>query len=196
MAVNLESIRAAAERVAATLGLEVVEIEYQAAAKQRALRVFVEKNAAERARLAAAAAEAGAVPEKVAAGAVSIDQLAWVTHEDCERFSRDFGTLLDVEDLVPASDYTLEVSSPGLDRKLLRINDYVRFCGSLLKIQTFAPVAENRHFQGRLTGVNGTSVVLDLSAVKQKGKNKKKAVALTVALELDNIEKANLIPEF
>jgi ribosome maturation factor RimP len=198
MAVNLESIRAAAERVAASHGMDVVEIEYQSGAKQRALRVFVEKNAAERTRLAAAAAtqeEPGALPEKVAAGELSIDQLAWVTHEDCERFSRDFGTLLDVEDLVPASEYTLEVSSPGLDRRLLKHADYVRFRGSLLKIQTFAPVAENRHFQGRLAEVGDSSIVLDLSAVKQKGKNKKKVVAQTVELELANVEKANLIPE-
>jgi ribosome maturation factor RimP len=198
MAVNLESIRAAAERVAASHGMDVVEIEYQSGAKQRALRVFVEKNAAERARLAAAAAtqeEPGVLPEKVAAGELSIDQLAWVTHEDCERFSRDFGTLLDVEDLVPASEYTLEVSSPGLDRRLLKHADYLRFRGSLLKIQTFAPVAENRHFQGRLAEVSDSSIVLDLSAVKQKGKNKKKIVAQTVELDLANVEKANLIPE-
>ena len=127
MAVDLDKIRAAAERVAASHGLDVVEIEYVSAAKQRALRVFVEKNAAERARLAEAAkvagagnaAEEGRIPVAVATGQVTMDQLAWVTHQDCEEFSVDFGTLVDVEDLVPGAEYTLEVSSPGLERKLL-----------------------------------------------------------------------------
>ncbi len=198
MAVNLEQIRAAADRVAASHGLDVVEIEYQAGAKQRALRIFIEKNAAERARLAQLAAanpEAGEIPGSVASGELSIDQLAWVTHEDCEQFSRDFGTLLDVEDLVPASEYTLEVSSPGLDRKLLGHADFVRFRGSLVKIQTFAPISGNRHFQGRLTEVKEAAIVLDLSAVRQKGKSKKKAVDQTVELELANLEKASLVPE-
>ena len=126
MAVDLEKIRAAAERVAASHGLEVVEIEYIPAAKQRALRVFVEKNAGERARLAEAARAAGSesaieegvIPVAVATGQITMDQLAWVTHQDCEQFSVDFGTLVDVEDLVPGAEYTLEVSSPGLERKL------------------------------------------------------------------------------
>ncbi len=198
MAVNLEQIRAAADRVAASHGLDVVEIEYQAGAKQRALRIFIEKNAAERARLAQLAAanpEAGDLPGSVASGELSIDQLAWVTHEDCEQFSRDFGTLLDVEDLVPSAEYTLEVSSPGLDRKLLGHADFVRFRGSLIKVQTFAPIGGNRHFQGRLTEVKEAAIVLDLSAVRQKGKSKKKAVDQTVELELANLEKANLVPE-
>src|SRR5271163_4082586 len=202
MAVDLEKIRAAAERVAASHGLEVVEVEYVPAAKQRALRVFVEKNAAERARLAEAAraagtesaAEEGVIPLAVAKGEITMDQLAWVTHQDCEQFSVDFGTLVDVEDLVPGAEYTLEVSSPGLERKLFHRADYERFRGSLLKVQTFKPVEGNRHWQGRLAEVGEKAIVLDLSAVKQKGKNKK-AGALTVQLELANIEKAQLVAE-
>ncbi len=210
MALDLDKIRAAAERVAASHGLDVVEIEYVSAAKQRALRIFVEKNAAERAKLAEAArvageadaadpTTAGLVPAAVAKGTLSMDQLAWVTHEDCEQFSVDFGTLVDVEELVPGAEYTLEVSSPGLERKLFRRADYERFRGSLVKAQTFEPVAGNRHWQGRLlevkeTEVGATAVVLDLSAVKQKGKNKK-ITAQAVELELANIEKANLVAE-
>jgi len=132
MAVDLDKIRAAAERVAASHQLDVVEVEFISAAKQRALRVFVEKNAAERARLAEAArlasesnaAEEGLIPGAVAKGTLTMDQLAWVTHEDCEQFSVDFGTLADVEDLVPGTEYTLEVSSPGLERKLFGRADY------------------------------------------------------------------------
>ena len=202
MAVDLDKIRAAAQRVAASHGLEVVEVEFIPAAKQRALRVFVEKNATERARLADAArvagaesaAEEGLIPVAVAKGQITMDQLAWVTHQDCETFSVDFGTLVDVEDLVPGAEYTLEVSSPGLERKLFHRADYERFRGSLVKAQTFQPVEGNRHWHGRLTEVRETTIVLDLSAVRQKGKNKKIA-AQTVELELANIEKAQLVAE-
>jgi ribosome maturation factor RimP len=202
MALDLDKIRIAAERVAASHGLEVVEIEFVPSTKHRALRVFVEKNAVERAKLAEtaklagedAAAEEGLVPAAVATGTLAMDQLAWVTHEDCERFSVDFGTLADVEDLVPGSEYTLEVSSPGLERKLYGHADYERFRGSLVKVQTFQPVEGNRHWQGRLTEVADKTIVVDLSAVRQKGKNKK-IVAQTIALELANIEKAQLVAE-
>jgi ribosome maturation factor RimP len=194
MALNLEKIRALADRVATSHGLEVVEVEYLGSSKQRALRVFIEKNAEGRAKQAAAAAEAE-LPEKLTKGELNIDQLAWVTHEDCQAFSQDFGTVLDVEELVPANDYTLEVSSPGLDRKLHGRLDYERFRGSILKLQTFEPVSGNRHWQGRLTEVGADSIVLDLSALKQKGKRKKAAAVETVQISLTNIEKANLMPE-
>src|SRR5271163_1067017 len=202
MALDLDKIRTAAERVAASHGLDVVELEFVSAAKQRALRVFVEKNAAERAKLTEAArlageneaAEDGLIPAAVAKGNLTMDQLAWVTHQDCEQFSVDFGTLVDVEDLVPGGEYTLEVSSPGLERKLFNRADYERFRGSLVKAETFQPVEGNRHWQGRLAEVDERAIVLDLSTVKQKGKNKK-AGAQTVQLELANIEKARLVAE-
>lgn len=211
VAVDLEKIRAAAERVAASHGMDVVEIDYVAAGKQRALRVFVEKNAAERARLAAAAKRGlehseqasqtevdeeilSRVPASVANGAVSIDQLAWVTHRDCEQFSTDFGTLLDVEDLVPGAAYTLEVSSPGLDRKLTSPADYERFRGSQVKIRTFEPVAGNRHWQGHLKQVLENRIKLDVAVGKKKGRDRQTANE-EVELELSNIERANLVPE-
>jgi ribosome maturation factor RimP len=194
MALNLEKIRALADRVAASHGLEVVEIEYLGGSKQRVLRIFIEKNAEGRAKQAVAAAETD-LPEKLASGELNIDQLAWVTHEDCQVFSQDFGTVLDVEELVPANDYTLEVSSPGLDRKLHGRADYERFRGSILKLQTFEPVSGNRHWQGRLGAVSGDAITLDLSAVKQKGKRKKTAAGEMVEITLANIEKANLVPE-
>jgi len=101
MAVRLDEIRKAADRVAASHGLDVVDIEFSGPAKDRILRVTVEKNAAGRARLKAAA-EAGAegLPEKLLKGSLAVEQLSGVTHEDCAEFSRDFGVLLDVEDLV------------------------------------------------------------------------------------------------
>ena len=97
-----------------------------------------------------------------------MDQLAGVTHEDCAAFSRDFGTVLDVEDLIPGGEYTLEVSSPGLDRKLKGIEDYRRFAGLLAKVQTFEPVAGNRHWQGRIIGVEEGSLKLAPEGKRQE----------------------------
>jgi ribosome maturation factor RimP len=191
MALNLDQIRNAAQRVAASHGLDVVDLEYRAGAKPRALCVFIEKNAEQRARLAAA-------PENELKN-LPAEQLSGVTHDDCTVFSRDFGTLLDVEDLVPGDEYTLEVSSPGLDRKLRTRDDFQRFRGNLIKLQTFQPIAGNRHWQGRLTQVSADTVTLDLSALKRKGKNRKAAAKTapeTIEVAISNIEKANLIPEF
>jgi ribosome maturation factor RimP len=190
MALDLDQIRAAAQRVAASHGLDVVEVEYRGG-KPRGLCIYIEKNAEQRAKLAA---EAG-----TASDGLQAEQLSGVTHDDCTAFSRDFGTLLDVEDMMPGTEYTLEVSSPGLDRKLRTLADFQRFSGSLVKVQTFEPVAGNRHWQGRFTQVNDQTIRLDLSALKQKGKSKKaaaKANQENVEIGISNIEKANLIPEF
>ena len=201
MAVKLEEIRAAAQRVAASHGLDVVDLEFIGPAKERTLRIFLEKNAEGRAKLKAdlqAALEAGGnedLPERLVEGKLSLDQLSGVTHEDCAEFSRDFGVLLDVEDLVPGDEYLLEASSPGLDRKLARKEDFVRFSGCLVKIQTFEPIRNNRHWQGRLmAGADAENVTLDLSAVKQNSKSRKTGVN-TVEIAFQNIEKAQLVPE-
>jgi ribosome maturation factor RimP len=204
MAVKLDRIRSAASRVAASHGLDVVEIEFIGPAKERTLRVYLEKDAAGRAQLKAAA-EAGtleSLPERLTEGALNVEQLSGVTHEDCAVFSRDFGVLLDVEDLVPGAEYTLEASSPGLDRKLTKLEDFERFKGSLVKVQTFEAIRKNRHWQGRLTAVSevlestpgARTITIDLNAVKQNSKSRKSGVS-TVEIALDNIEKAQLVPE-
>jgi ribosome maturation factor RimP len=207
MAVKLEAIRSAATRVAASHGLDVVEIEFIGPARERILRVYLEKNAEGRAKLKAAI-EAGAnspiaeLPDRLIqetqAGKLKVEQLSGVTHEDCVAFSRDFGVLLDVEDLVPGAEYTLEASSPGLDRKLSNPEDFQRFAGSLVKVQTFEPVRNNRHWQGRLMAKTGSganeTIMLDLNAVKQNSKSRKAGVS-TVEIALSNIEKAQLVPE-
>ena len=227
MAVKLEAIRSAASRVAASHGLDVVEIEFIGPAKERILRVYLEKSAEGRARLKAAieagiAGEGnGILPERLIqetqAGTLKVEQLSGVTHEDCSAFSRDFGVLLDVEELVPGTEYTLEASSPGLDRKLTRPEDFVRFAGSLVKVQSFEPIRGNRHWQGRLMAVSqvpkcegppphgrgpvrgdpgpgAPAITLDLNAVKQNSKSRKTGVS-TVEIALENIEKAQLVPE-
>ena len=112
------------------MGWTLVDVEFTGRAKERVLRVTLEKNAEGRAKLKAAI-EAGAeeLPERLAEGKLSIEQLSGITHEDCAEFSRDFGVLLDMEDLVPGAEYTLEASSPGLDRKLTRPEEFQEFCG-------------------------------------------------------------------
>jgi ribosome maturation factor RimP len=197
MAVRLDEIRQAAERVAASHGLDVVDIEFVGPAKERILRIYLERNAEERARLKAVilAGEGQDLPERLAEGSLSVDQLSGVTHEDCAVFSRDFGVLLDVEDFVPGAEYFLEASSPGLDRKLSKREDFVRFSGSLVKIQTFEPVRNNRHWQGRLvTDDAAETITLHLAAMKQNSKSRKAGVN-TVEIALSNIEKAHLVPE-
>ena len=192
MAVQLDQIRATAERVAASHNLELVDLEFQGGVKFRTLRVFVEKNAAERAKLAELAANEAV--QDLPKG-VPVERLSGVTHEDCAVFAQDFGTVLDVEDLIPGAEYTLEVSSPGLERKLLRPEDYTRFQGSLVKLQTFTPVNKNRQWQGRLTRFTDGVLTIDLSAVKQKGKAKKAVTESTVDIALANVEKAHLVAE-
>jgi ribosome maturation factor RimP len=191
MAVQLDEIRATAQRVAASHNLDLVDLEFQGGVKFRTLRVFIEKNEAERAKLAElAAAGAAELPKSV-----PVEMLSGVTHEDCAQFAQDFGTVLDVEELIPGAEYTLEVSSPGLERKLFRPEDFTRFKGSLIKLQTFTPVNKNRQWQGRLTKFTDGVLTIDLSAVKQKGKAKKAVTESTVEIALANVEKANLVAE-
>lgn len=195
MAGQVDEIRAAASRVATSYGLEVVEVEFSGRDKERILRVTLEKNAEGRAQLKEAVAKGvEGLPERLAQGRLSVEQLSGITHEDCAVFSRDFGVLLDVEELVPGSEYTLEVSSPGLDRKLTKPEEFRRFAGSLAKVQTFQPVRNNRHWQGRLMAGEGDTIALDLSAVRQNSKSRKAGVD-SVEIAFANIEKAQLIPE-
>ncbi|HZQ22260.1 MAG TPA: ribosome maturation factor RimP [Terriglobales bacterium] len=163
MAFEQDRVREVVERVAATSGLEVVEIEFRGGGKSRMLRIFIDK------------------PDGV-------------THEDCANLSREVGTILDVEDAVPGGPYVLEVSSPGLDRKLLRAKDYERFTGSRVKLTTRDPVNGNRFFEGRLQQFRENRLTLDLSAARKK-KRPAPATAQTVEIDLANVEKANLVPE-
>lgn len=181
-------------------GMEVVDLEFGGSAKDRILRIYLEKDAAGRARLKEEIAAGGdELPEALREGTLSPEQLSGITHGDCEEFSRDFGVLLDVEDLVPGGEYTLEASSPGLDRKLRKLEDFERFTGSLVKVQTFEPIRNNRHWQGRLSGVSKSrpeapEIVIDLGALKQNSKSRKAGVSV-VEIALSNVEKAQLVPE-
>ena len=92
---------------------------------------------------------------------IFIDKPAGISHRDCELVSEQVGTVLDVEDLIPFS-YTLEVSSPGLDRKLVKESDYERFEGRLAKIQARIPLRHQKVFKGRLRGLRNGNIRLEL----------------------------------
>jgi ribosome maturation factor RimP len=160
------------------------------------LRIFIEKNAEGRRALEQQLAAVAAEGEKVPSPS-SFDQLAGVTHEDCANYSRDLGTILDVEDAIPGGEYLLEVSSPGLDRKLVKSADFQRFRGSRVKIMTREPIAGNRHFDGRLSTSDGDRIMLELGTGKKKGKKKREAgdAQRSVEIGMSNIERARLVPE-
>ncbi len=165
MAFEIDQVREIVERVAAGSGLEVVEVELRGGGKARMLRIVIDR-----------------VP-------------GGVTHEDCANLSREVGTILDVEDVVPGSSYLLEVSSPGLDRKLLQAADYERFTGSKVKLKTRTPVNGSQHFEGRLQSFCDGRLTLEVGASKNKARPGG-APPQILEIELANVEKANLVPEF
>ena len=127
-----------------------------------------------------------------------------VSHEDCANVSREVGTILDVEEVIPGADYMLEVSSPGLDRRLQKAEDFQRFTGSRIKLMTHDPVGVtekskgNRHFEGRLEKFEDGRLVIDVNAASKKPKGKAKKddqQKSLVEVELRNVERANLVPE-
>ena len=91
---------------------------------------------------------------------IYIDKSGGVTHGDCEIVSNQVGTLLDVDDLI-AHRYTLEVSSPGIERGLYKRADYERFAGSRIKLRTSEPIDGQRNFRGKLLGLAGDNVSFD-----------------------------------
>ena len=149
---ELERIREAAERVAQSLGLEVVDVEWKVG-RDRFLRVYIDK------------------PEGV-------------SHKDCEAVSNQLSVLLDVEELIPGQQhYILEVSSPGLDRKLTKPAEFERFTGRLARISTIEPVENQKFFEGRLAGVAGGKVQIQVQG-------------RVIAVPMEGIRKANLVVEF
>jgi ribosome maturation factor RimP len=194
--VDLEKIRGAAERVARSEGLEIVDVEWKVG-KQRFLRVYIDKvpGGREAANIPKPAAViSDAVGQflrqdsgQVGAAEVANDPYPKISHADCERVSQQLSVILDVEDLIPGpAGYTLEVSSPGMDRALKKAADFERFKGRLAKISTSEPVGEAKFFEGRLAGFADGKVRMEL-----KGKEPR-----TVEVPLEAIRKANLVVEF
>ena len=155
----LERIREIAARVANTYGLLIDDVVMRRERGNDVLRVVLDRPG----------------PGVTAEDSVSIT--------DCERVSQELSTILDVEDLLPDS-YTLEVSSPGLDRPLRDARDYVRFAGRLAKLVTREPVHRQTAFAGRLRGMDGADVLFE----NEGGK--------VVRLPLTLIRRARLEVEF
>ena len=182
---NLEKIRAAAERVARSEGLEVFDIEWKMG-KQRFLRVYIDRVPLKQETASATDGVEATdhVPAESAEGSYGN-----ISHADCERVSQQLSVILDVENLIEGpAGYVLEVSSPGLDRPLRKPADFERFTGRLAKITTDEPVdgGEQKFFEGRLAGVAHGRVKMELS-----GKN-----ARVVEVPMELIRKANLAVEW
>jgi len=109
-----------------------------------------------------------------------IDQPGGVSLDDCERFSRRFSVSLDVEDWIPFS-YVLEVSSPGVNRPLVKESDFQRFCGKNAKIRTKLPIAGQRNFKGKIAGVVEGRLQLEVASGKE------------IEIALTDIEKAKAL---
>jgi len=113
---------------------------------------------------------------------VYIDSEDGISADDCQKVSYQVSGVLDVEDPIPGH-FTLEVSSPGLDRLLFRPEDFDRFAGQLVKLRLTYPIEGQRKFKGRLAGMRGENVVI-------------KADDLEISLPFDQIEQARLVPEY
>lgn len=127
---------------------------------------------------------------------ISIDKPEGVTHADCERVSQEVGTILDVEDVVPGH-YTLEVSSPGVERKLSKPGDFERFRGKKAHIVLKEPVENQKVWDGTLSGLEAGCVVLELTAAAKPAKGRparpaEPAPVPVVRLPIDRVERANL----
>jgi len=154
-----EQVRAIAERVAASEGIEIVDVQLLGGGRHRMLRLYIDR-----------ATPAPGAPE----GQVG------VTHADCEFISHNVGTILDVEDVMPGGSYTLEVSSPGVERKISKPREFERFVGQRIKVVLKQPVENQNHLVGALTGFSEGIITLEPSP------------GHAVRFPLEQVERANL----
>jgi ribosome maturation factor RimP len=138
-----------ADRVAASNGLEIVEVQMLGGGKSRVLRIY-------------------------------IDKPGGVSHVDCELVSHELGAVLDTEDIIPGGAYTLEVSSPGVERKLTKPRDFERFVGHKVKVALLSPVDGQRRWEGTLAGCTDGLITIEAAAGQQ------------IRFPLEQIERANL----
>jgi ribosome maturation factor RimP len=153
----VEKIQVIAERVAASEGLEIVDVQLLGGGGTRVLRIFIDRTAGG-----------------------GVDKPEGVTHADCELMTQQVGTILDVEDIIPGGKYTLEVSSPGVERKLSRPREFERFAGKKIKVTLREPVEEKTHWIGTLNSFSEGIITLEPAPGK------------TIQFPLEQVEKANL----
>jgi len=147
-----------AERVADPEGIEIVDVQLLGAGRGRLLRIFIDRPAA----------------------AATPDRPHGVSHADCEFISQQVGTILDIEDVIPGDSYTLEVSSPGVERKLSKPREFERFVGQKVKVVLRQPVENQRHLTGTLKSFAAGVITLEPAPGK------------SVQFPLEQVEKANL----
>src|SRR6201986_3960845 len=135
----VEKIEQIAERVAQPEGLEIVEGQLFGSGRGRLLPIFIDRPA----------------------GESTADQPHGVSHADCEFISHQVGTILDIEDVIPGDSYTLEVSSPGLERKLSTPRDFERVVGKKLKVVLVQPRQGQASLEGRLRNISAGVLALE-----------------------------------
>jgi len=110
-----------------------------------------------------------------------IDRPEGISVEDCERVSRAVSSVLDEADPIP-NEYTLEVSSPGLDRVLRTHAHFARFAGERVKVEMVQPIGGRKRFQGLLQNVGESEITLEMDGG-------------TVSLPIDEIHRARVVPQ-
>jgi ribosome maturation factor RimP len=164
---RLAHIREIADRVAASCGVEVFDVQLRREAVGLVLRIIIDRPA-----------------RRDADGRMVVERPEdSIGIEECQRVSQDVSAILDVEDALDAA-YTLEVSSPGLERPLRDLDDYARFAGRMAKIVVREAVDGQMHFEGRVSGIEDGAVVLSVGRTK------------VVRLPFDNITRGRLAVEF
>jgi ribosome maturation factor RimP len=154
-----------AERVGASEGIEIVDVDLVGGGRNRVLRIFIDRP-----------------PVPGQASSQTLDPAApqGVTLADCEFISQHVGTILDVEDVIPGASYRLEVSSPGVERKLTKPREFERFVGHKVKVVLRQPVDNQRHLTGTLKSFAAGVITLEPGPGK------------SVQFPLEQVEKANL----
>jgi ribosome maturation factor RimP len=175
-----EKVREIAERVGASQGIEIVDVELVGGGRNRVLRMVIDRLVDTAATAAGIQVDMAATAAGAAGEVHTVPAPSGVTHADCEFISHEVGTILDVEDVIPGEAYTLEVSSPGVERKLTKPREFERFLGQKVKIVLRRPVENQRHWVGALKGFSDGVITIEPAPGK------------SVLIPLDQVEKANL----
>jgi ribosome maturation factor RimP len=157
----IEQVTAIAERVAASAGIEIVYVEFVGGGRNRVLRLFIDRPPAD-------------------GQTVPLDAPSGATLEDCELISHQVSDILDTDDVIPGEAYKLEVSSPGIERKLSKLIEFQRFAGHPAKVWLTEPAEGLAHWQGVLKGVAGDVIQLQVAGGK------------TIDFPLGHVSKAQL----